>query len=224
MEACTCHASAKLKASVAEKHWLTVSVWQTRCRFCRRWIDWLDWLLEFCRRAVASMEIEVFLLRAVLVVIGTTYCKLNFQCVQALQTLRSKYPYHFLLLIWSVGVAVCKRCFPVMAELSAAMLALGQPHPELCTELPMIHVTELRVEKVSCSVEQIGFAYSWIGLAFRRLRLLCLHWILLLELSRSGVVVWLWVLLIEGHHFLLANWSLPLCSTSWPAPRNPANL
>lgn len=170
------------------------------------------------------MEIEVFLLHAFLLVIGTTYCKLNFQCVQALQTLRSKYPYHFLLLIWSVGVAVCKRCFPVMAELSAAMLALGQPHPELCTELPMIHVTELRVEKVSCRVEQIGFAYSWIGLAFRRLRLLCLHWILLLELSRSGVVVWLWVLLIEGHHFLLANWSLPLCSTSWPAPRNPANL
>ena len=110
----------------------------------------------FCRRAVASMEIEVFLLRAVLLVIGTTYCKLNFQCVQALQTLRSKYPYHFLLLIWSV--AVCKRCFPVMAELSAAMLALGQPHPELCTELPMIHVAELRVEKVSCRVEQIGFA------------------------------------------------------------------
>lgn len=45
-----------------------------------------------------------------------------------------------------------------MAELSAAMLALGQPHPELCTELPMIHVAELRVEKVSCRVEQIGFA------------------------------------------------------------------
>ena len=79
------------------------------------------------------------------------YYLLNFQCVQALQTLRSKHPYHFLDLIWSVEVR--KRRCPIMAELSAAMLALGQPHPELCTELPMIHVTDLRVEKVSCRVE-----------------------------------------------------------------------